>query len=105
VRVSSSVDDVLTWLQGWYGDHCDGDWEHQYGVELGTIDNPGWRLRVDLVGTELEGRTAERTAVDRSSSDWMQTWVQDDCFHAAGGPNNLADMIGAFRHWVEDSRP
>jgi hypothetical protein len=48
--------DDLAWLQGWYAEQCDGDWEHDESVSIGTLDNPGWRLRVNLAGTAAEGR-------------------------------------------------
>ena len=47
------VSNELAFLEAWYRKHCGGDWEHQHGVELGTLDNPGWRLAVDLEGTSV----------------------------------------------------
>jgi len=35
-------------LMNWYDAHCDGDWEHQNGFELMTVDNPGWLFRFYL---------------------------------------------------------
>jgi Immunity protein 53 len=35
-------------LEKWYRARCNGDWEHQWGVEIGTLDNPGWRVHIDL---------------------------------------------------------
>ena len=46
----------LDYLVAWYAQRCNGDWEHAFGIELETIDNPGWHLKVDLVETGLEGR-------------------------------------------------
>lgn len=88
-------------LQNWYIQNCDGDWEHQYGVVLETLDNPGWRLRVDLQETEMAGRTAHRHRIDRNDDDWCHWWVKDDQFHAAGGAGNLGEMLQAFQAWVE----
>jgi hypothetical protein len=34
--------DLLPRLSRWYAAHCSGEWEHQYGVSIQTIDNPGW---------------------------------------------------------------
>jgi hypothetical protein len=48
--------DNLEWLQQWYLSHCNEDWEHQYGISIKNIDNPGWHLSVDLVGTEVQWR-------------------------------------------------
>jgi len=33
--------DDLTWLMNWYVAQCDGDWEHRFGFEIGTLENPG----------------------------------------------------------------
>lgn len=55
----------------------DGEWEHSYGVEIGTLDNPGWRVKVDLEATELKSRRFQRHEVHRSEDDWCVTWVDD----------------------------
>ena len=78
---------------------CDGDWEHTSGIEIGTLDNPGWQVRVDLSGTNLEGREFNRVNVERSDSDWIRAWVEGDSWHAACGPLNLDGAIAAFITW------
>ena len=90
----------LDWLQSWYADHCDGVWEHTYGVRVDTIDNPGWSLRVDLVGTELEHRTFTRRDESRSAGVWYVLWVEGQVFYGAGDPKKLEAMIAAFRAWT-----
>lgn len=52
---SNTDNEILIWIQDWYEAQCDGDWEHDYGVEINTLDNPGWMVKVDLTGTSLEG--------------------------------------------------
>ncbi|MER8786760.1 immunity 53 family protein [Mesorhizobium sp. M0815] len=47
---------MLEWLEEWYQGQCNGDWEHQYGIKIDTIDNPGWEVSIDLHGTQLYGR-------------------------------------------------
>jgi len=34
-------DDLLKWLQDWYAARCYGDWEHEFGINIRTLDNPG----------------------------------------------------------------
>lgn len=44
--VAATADDpaaALTRLQRWYSSVCDGDWEHQFGVNVSTLDNPAGR--------------------------------------------------------------
>lgn len=95
---------LLAWLQYWYLRHCDDDWEHSYGVSIDTLDNPGWSVRIDLKGTSLEGRGLARQQIERSESDWIHWWVADGKFEGAGGPQNLTDILLAFRTWAESGQ-
>jgi len=90
----------MVWLERWYQAQCSGDWEHQYGVRIGTLDNPGWSLDVDLVHTAAAGRTKEPRIVERSETDWIFCEVKDGVFRARGGPGNLVELLGAFREFV-----
>jgi hypothetical protein len=57
------------WLQGWYAAHCNGDWEHQNGIEIGTLDNPGGTFQVDLQDTDLRNvRMNLRSFIDRNTT-------------------------------------
>lgn len=47
---------AFEWVQKWYADNVDGDWEHLNGVEIATLDNPGWSLGIDIAETELSDR-------------------------------------------------
>ncbi|HEX9351076.1 MAG TPA: immunity 53 family protein [Gaiellaceae bacterium] len=93
----------LAELQVWYLAQCDGDWEHTCGIKIETIDNPGWRLSVDLNGTELHGRSFERVEIARSQRDWVQAWVEDDRFDSACGPENLAEVIEVFGRFAHSA--
>jgi hypothetical protein len=82
----------LTELQRWYLDQCDEDWEHSYGVTIGTLDNPGWSLTIDLVDTALEGKPFEPiqygmlNEAETSEDEWIHCKVEDNKFTAFGGP-------------------
>jgi hypothetical protein len=92
---------ALRWLQDWYLEQCDGDWEHQDGVKIRTLDNPGWSLEIDLTGTDLENRSYTKTKVDRTEHDWIVSEVLDGKFRMACGPLNLLEAIETFRSWVD----
>lgn len=92
---------ALTWLQAWYAQLCDGDWEHAEGIRVETLDNPGWRVRISLRDTPLESNSKPRSEVYRSKYDWCTTWVEDATFHAACGPLNLGEAIHDFRSWAQ----
>jgi hypothetical protein len=92
--------DAVAQLQRRYADHCDGDWEHQQGVEIGTLDNPGWSVKIALGGTGLEERSFDRIHVDRAEDDWLRAWVEADKWNAACGPLNLVEAVEAFLAWA-----
>jgi hypothetical protein len=88
-------------LEKWYSSHCNGDWEHQYGIEIGTLDNPGWRVTIDLTGTKGENKTLDRMKLERTENDWLQYWVENRKFNAACGPKNLSELIDIFCNWFD----
>lgn len=62
--------DQVSFLERWYSDQCDDDWEHQYGIKPETLDNPGWALSADLTDTNLQDQRIPWRCTDRSASDW-----------------------------------
>ena len=92
--------DVLTELERWYLDQCDEEWEHDYGVAIDTLDNPGWRVRVDVVGTDLAEREYARLETHRSETDWVVTWRDVTRWHAACGGANLGEALDRFLSWA-----
>jgi hypothetical protein len=91
---------VLERLERWYRSQCNGDWEHGEGVEITTLDNPGWSIRISLADTDLQTRALERIEIDRSEDDWLRAWVDDDVWNAATGPLNLTEALGTFLAWA-----
>lgn len=95
-------DENLIWLLNWYESQCDGDWEHEYGITMETIDNPGWSLIVDIIGTPLEDKPFDTIREDFTDENWYRCWVADKKFHAGGGPKNLKDLVKVFVDWAKD---
>ena len=88
--------DALEQLQEWYLAQCDEDWEESYGVTIETLDNPGWKLKIDIVDSALDGLTLPFRRVDRSETDWIQSESDGVLYKACGGAMNLTEMIEAF---------
>lgn len=94
----------LEWLCDWYRQQCDGDWEHEFGVAIDTLDNPGWSLRIDLAGTQLTG--VPFAAVESEDGGvWFRLWKDDAAIalQGAGSPEMLPVMLGHFRRWVTEN--
>ncbi|MFG2919720.1 immunity 53 family protein [Kitasatospora sp. NPDC048298] len=101
----SDSEHVLNWLQAWYADQCNEDWEHEWGVKIETLDNPGWSVSIDLEKTDLKECEYPRHDVNRSPHDWVWVWTSDKIFHARCGPANLSEALTLFRSWATANTP
>ena len=69
------------------------------------MDNPGWWVKIDLVGTALANRTfvpVERGELDANHSgpDWLRCTVEDGQYRGAGDPGKLEEIIAIFLAWM-----
>lgn len=94
-------DEIINWIQNWYFQHCDGDWEHTYGIKIGTLDNPGWRISISLKETELEKKTFNKLKIERNEDNWIHCFIKNNCFEIACGVLNFEEGLKIFRDWVE----
>lgn len=39
---------IIQWLQDWTKSQINGDWEHELGISISMLDNPGWILSADI---------------------------------------------------------
>jgi hypothetical protein len=94
---------TLKRLQRWYLSNCNDDWEHQYGLTLGTLDNPGWSIDIDLVGTPLSRRKLDPVEIQRKNeNDWIHCSRTETQFQGRCGPNDLEELLGMFLDWAEE---
>lgn len=96
-------DDALGRLQAWYAAQIDGDWEHGHGIQITTLDNPGWSLSVDVADTALRDRPFAPVQLDRNETDWIHCRVEGDVFRGWGGAHNLRDLIETFLRWADET--
>lgn len=88
--------DNIRKLQRWYNKQCNGSWEHQYGVSIDTLDNPGWTVVIDLVGTDLESMRMEPIVEERDDTDWLNCRIENARFIGNGGPLKLESIFNLF---------
>jgi hypothetical protein len=70
--------DLLKCLQDWYVPHCDGGWEHTYGISIDTLDHPGWHLKVELTDTDLSDRSFDEVIFDvEDKNDWYRCFLTE----------------------------
>ena len=120
---------VLDDLRRWYVAHCDGDWEHTYGVNIGTLDNPGWSVEIDLRDTLLEGKPFDTVEEGLGTDDlrsregfrpdspaaaaveeglgtddlrsWLRCGIEGSKFRGFGDPGRLEQILGVFIDWAK----
>ena len=98
--------EILETLQNWYKEQCNGDWEHQSGITIGTLDNPGWEIKIDLIGTKLETKSFKTISyaigvdLHPKSNEWMLCEIKDKQFFGFGDPQKLEEILIIFLKWA-----
>ncbi len=88
--------DVIKRIQVWYAHQCDGEWEHQHGISIDTLDNPGWTVSIDLRGTDLRDVIMKTYRKDTGEADWILCEIRDGKFVGNGDPSKLAPILEKF---------
>lgn len=87
-------------IQEWYLSQCNEDWEHSFGIKIETLDNPGWRIEIDLSETLLENAKFTPVQVDYdSNTNWLTCFVEENKFKCACGPTMLDKGFELFLEW------
>lgn len=96
---------MLTWLEGWFAQNCDGDWEHENRISLSTSDNPGWIVEIDLRNTSLEVLQIPYNLREILEDDWIGIKVSEKRFSGVGSIFKLVDILKEFRKITETIPP
>jgi Immunity protein 53 len=91
---------LLTKLAAWYSEQCNGLWEHSHGIRIGTVDNPGWTVKVDLRETPFQDAIFEEIRVDNDENNWINCFKKDSIFTGAGDPSKIATILEIFLKFV-----
>jgi hypothetical protein len=93
--------DILVWLEKWYYAQCDGDWEHQFGIKIETIDKNRWSVQITIQETEMEDKLFPEINIRYSEKDWIYCSLKNGHFDAECGLLNLPEVLQIFRTWTE----
>lgn len=94
--------EIIDWIKKWYLNHCDGDWEHNYGITIQTIDNPGWEVMIDLKETEHEDLICDNHLQVNSDNDWYSYKIENSKFIAYGDPEKLDTILIKFKELIDN---
>ncbi|WP_019187720.1 Imm53 family immunity protein [Prevotella conceptionensis] len=92
---------IIQWLQDWTKSQIDGDWEHELGISISMLDNPGWILRADvsnygdfLKETKPLGRDNDVDWIDFEIRVIAKTYVYIEIF---GDISKLNKILYSFK--------
>jgi hypothetical protein len=91
----------LSFLTAWFAAQCDGDWEHDLGIRIATLDNPGWAVDIRLGDTKLAGTVVDWQRVDEGDDVWLHWRSTGDMFEARCGPTDLARALATFQAFAQ----
>ena len=94
----------IEWLETWYQQNCDGQWEHLYGIEIGTLDNPGWYVNIDLNETPYKNFQMKEIKRDQKKDDWIRCVISDGIFKGVGDSLKLNEILQIFRRLIESKK-
>lgn len=93
--------EVLADIQRWYSAQCDGEWEHEFGLRIQTLDNPGWSIQINLADTLLEDQPFQEVSADDGNGMWLSCRVEDGSFRGLGDPSQLSRILETFLAWAK----
>src|SRR4051812_41844163 len=104
------MDDIVSWIESWREKYFDRNWETENGLEISTVSNPGWVVKIDLCGTSVEHITYDSGLVENSSEyiddatstiftrhDWYNISVKGGVFKGSGDNRKLKFILSEFK--------
>ena len=91
---------LIKWLQEWYISQCDGDWEHEHGVKIITLDNPGWNIDIDIINVELKKEISWKY-FETTERNWFGYKIENSYFNLAGDASKLEFLLQLFKNFIE----
>ena len=95
------MSNIIQWLQDWTKSQIDGDWEHELGISISMLDNPGWVLSADvsnygdfLKETKPLGRDNDVDWIDFEVRVIAKTYVYIEIF---GDISKLNKILYSFK--------
>lgn len=92
---------IIEWMEKWYQSNCDGQWEHSHGIEIGSLDNPGWYVNIDLNDTQYERLQMKEIKRDQGDDDWIRCMISDGVFTGVGDCLKLYEILKIFKMAID----
>ena len=94
-------DEDFMWVQKWFYQHCDGDWEQENQIKIRTTEYSEWVVTINIDETELKNKDFHELKIEKSENDWLECFIKNHKFIGRCGSLNLPDVFYVFRDWAE----
>lgn len=93
--------EILEWIQDWFIQNCDGEWEHSDGIQITSIDTPGWDVEIDISNTSIANIHVPWILNETNTQDWYGVKIGNQKFNASGDPGKLIYLLGLFKEMIQ----
>jgi len=93
--------EILDWIQKWFKDNCNGDWEKGEVIQITNLANPGWEVEIDISNTSLAHINIEWILNENGKHDWYGVKIENQRFTASGDAKKLEFLLNLFRQTIE----
>lgn len=93
--------ELIEWIQNWFTNNCDGNWEKGEVIQITTLDNPGWEVEIDVSNTSLATLEIPWILNENSKQDWYGVKIENQRFSASGDSGKLKFLLGLFKETIE----
>lgn len=91
---------ILDWIQDWFKNNCDGEWEHGSGIQIATLENPGWEIEIDISNTSVATLNIPWILNENSKQDWYGVKIENQKFIAEGDAGKLEFLLDLFKEMI-----
>ena len=96
IKVNPEREKLLKWLEKWFFFNCDGDWEHDYGIDIihkGSL----WEVKIDLCNMAFALDGMPLFEERKSPSDYFRYTIENEFFIGEASNDNLEKLLKVFK--------
>ncbi len=94
-----SANDYFAMLVDFHQRNLKNDLKYDYGIEIETLDNPGWRVRIYMRGLKENKRPFYAVEREISPEDWIHCKIEKGVFKGYGDTEKLEEVFRIFFEW------
>lgn len=95
---------MIDWLQNWFLEQCDGNWEHEQVIKMESLDNPGWNVEIDFNNTSIDiENDIPYKLFENGDNNWIGYQIKSNIFYGVGDPLKLNLILELFKELVTNN--